>query len=127
MHLFRRRSFGQEATAQTAEFDRIRSKIDTALTAVFTDGGKRAVLYYMSRSFSLSLEQASKDPKRLEAALTKMLGEIGWMVVKRKILEQFWNRSIEIQEMTVVKNASLQTAFGFARMLGFAFPAHGIP
>ncbi|MDA4123887.1 MAG: hypothetical protein OK438_00360 [Thaumarchaeota archaeon] len=103
---------------QTSEFERIRLKLDKALTTVFTEEGKKTVLFYMSKESSLTLEQASQDPARLERALTSLLGEIGWMVVKRKILEQLWERSIEMHEVSAVKNASLQSAFGFVRGFG---------
>jgi hypothetical protein len=46
--------------------------------------------------------------------------------VKRKILEQLWERSIEMHEVSVVKNASLQSAFGFVRGLSL-FPRTGGP
>ncbi len=125
MNLLGRRPLSKEAAAQTTEFDRIRAKLDEALTLVFTEDGKRTVLFYMSKEFSLTLEQASKEPARLEEALTNLLGEIGWMVVKRKILEQLWERSIEMHEVSIVENASLQSAFGFVRGLGSFLPTGG--
>ncbi len=93
--------------------DEVVSRLDAALTAVFSENGKRTVLYYMSNRFGLSIDQASRDPLRLEKALTSLLGEIGWMVVKREILEQFWDRKIAVDEVDVVKGASLREAFGF--------------
>ena len=54
-----RRSAG---TAQGLTYDKIQSTVDAALTAVFSEAGKKAVLYYMSENYSLSLEQASKNP-----------------------------------------------------------------
>lgn len=95
-----------------------RARLDLALTAIFNEDGKRTVLYYMSSKFGLTLDQATVDPTRLEKALTSLLGEIGWMVVKRGILEQCWKRKIEMHEMQVVESASLQEAFGFIRSLG---------
>ncbi len=95
----------------------VAARLDAALTAVFSDNGKRTVLYYMSNKFGLSLEQATRDPSKLEKALTSLLGEIGWMVVKREILEQFWDRKIAVEEVSVVKGASLREAFGLIRSL----------
>jgi glycosyltransferase A (GT-A) superfamily protein (DUF2064 family) len=92
-------------------YDQIRAKLDSALTSVFTEDGKRAVLYYMTEKYSLTLEQASRDPGKLETALTNLLGEIGWTVVKRRILEQFYGPSIGI-DMVTVESASLRDAFG---------------
>ncbi len=100
-------------TLEDQEFAKVRAKLDKALTSVFTEDGKRAVLFYMQQRYSLNLEQASSDPVRLEAALTNMLGDIGWLVVKRKILEQFWGRSVGIEE-PAVDGASLRDAFGLA-------------
>ncbi len=100
-------------TLEDQEFAKVRAKLDKALTSVFTEDGKRAVLFYMLQRYSLNLEQASSDPVRLEAALTNMLGDIGWLVVKRKILEQFWGRSVGIEE-PAVHGASLRDAFGLA-------------
>ena len=91
------------------------SKLDGALTQVFSEQGKQTVLYYMTNKFGLSLEQATQDPVRLERALTSMLGEIGWMVVKRTILEAFWGRSVEVSDTKLVERASLHEAFGFIR------------
>ena len=95
-----------------------RARLDSALTAIFNEDGKRTVLYYLSNKFGLTLDQATVDPTRLEKALTSLLGEIGWMVVKRGILEQCWKRKIEMQEMQVVESASLHEAFGFIRGFG---------
>jgi hypothetical protein len=102
------------ATDQTE----IIAKLDTALTSIFTEDGKKTVLFYLSVKYSLTLEQASVDPGKLEKALTGLLGEVGWMVVKRAILEHFWERKIPRQEIRVVETASLGEAFGFVKGLG---------
>jgi hypothetical protein len=94
------------------------AKLDSALTSIFSEDGKKTVLYYLSNKYGLTLEQSSVDPAKLEKALTNLLGVVGWMVVKRGILEQFWDRRIELQEMKVVESASLLDAFGFIRGLG---------
>jgi len=94
------------------------AKLDSALTAIFSEDGKRTVLYYMTNKFELSLEQATRDPGKLETALTGMLGEVGWMVVKKAILEEFWEKKIGINETAVVQRASLREAFGFVRNFG---------
>ena len=39
------------------------------------------------------------------------------MVVKRAILEEFWEKKIGVEEVYVVKSASLREAFGFIRGL----------
>lgn len=93
------------------------SKLDAALTAIFSEDGKRTVLYYMTSKFGLTLEEASTDPSKLERALTDLLGEIGWMVVKRAILEVFWDKRIPLNDTVVVERASLLEVFGFARGL----------
>ena len=98
--------------------DEVVSKLDAALTVIFSEDGKRTVLYYMTNRFGLTLEQASMDPSKLERALTDLLGEIGWMVVKRAILEEFWNKKIGIDETVLVERASLRDAFGLVRGLG---------
>ena len=95
-------------------------KLDAALTAIFSEDGKRTVLYHLTNKYGVTLEQASADPARLEKALTGMLGEIGWIVVKRAILEVFWDKKIDINETTLVERASLGDAFGFVRGLGIS-------
>jgi hypothetical protein len=91
-------------------YGQIRGKIDSALTLVFTEEGKKAVLFYMTEKCSLTLEQASADPRRLENALTDLIGEVGWMAVKRKILEQFDNCPAK-QSFAEMKGASLSDVF----------------
>jgi hypothetical protein len=93
-------------------------KLDSALTSIFSEDGKRTVLYYLSNKFGVTLEQASADPAKLEKALTNLLGQVGWMVVKRGILEQFWEKKIPLQDMKVVESASLREAFGFIKSFG---------
>jgi hypothetical protein len=111
------RDEGQPNPSNAADQAEIISRLDSALTSIFSDDGKRTVLYYMSNKYGLTLEEASVDPAKLEKALTGLLGEVGWMVVKRAILEHFWERKIPRQEMQVVASASLREAFGF--MKGF--------
>jgi hypothetical protein len=103
---------------QSGDPDEVVSRLDTALTAIFSEDGKRTVIYYMKNRFELTLEQASTDPTRLESALTGLLGEVGWMVVKRAILEEFWQKKIGRDEVNLVRSASLMEAFGFVRGLG---------
>lgn len=104
-----------EGVPHAADRGEIIAKLDTALTSIFTEDGKKTVLYYLSEKYGLSLEKASVDPRSLENALTGLLGEVGWMVVKRAILEHFWERKIPRQEMRLVETASLGEAFGFVR------------
>lgn len=87
------------------------TRLDRALTDVFSEKGKQTVLYYMNNRYGLSLEQAIRDPSRLEKSMTEMLGQVGWMVVKRAILETFWERKIEMHETMLVEKASLFDAF----------------
>lgn len=98
--------------------DEVASRLDTALTTIFNEDGKRTVLYYMTNKYNLSLQQASADPNKLERALTNLLGEVGWMVVKRAILEEFLDRKIAMNETDLVQRASLREAFGFVRGVG---------
>src|SRR5712692_1345180 len=98
--------------------EEVTSRLDTALTTIFTEDGKRTVLYYLTNKYNLSLQQASADPNKLEKALTNLLGEVGWMVVKRAILEEFLDRKIAVHETDLVQRASLREAFGFVRGLG---------
>ncbi|HYC26578.1 MAG TPA: hypothetical protein VEB67_00985 [Nitrososphaerales archaeon] len=117
-------SDGPVPEASAAE---IRSRLDTALTSVFNEDGKKTVLYYLSHKYDLTLEEASVDPSKLEKALTGLLGEVGWMVVKKAILEEFWERKIQLQEMKVVENSSLREAFGIVRGLGSLARFSGMP
>ena len=93
-------------------------KLDSALTSVFSEDGKKTVIYYLNTRFGLTLEQATADPGALERALKGMLGEIGWMVVKKAILEEFWQKKVAIDETNRIKSASLREAFGFMHGLG---------
>ena len=117
MKLFRGDSRDAEVPRATDQGE-IMAKLDTALTSIFTEDGKKTVLFYLSLKYSLTLEQASLDPIKLEKALTGLLGEVGWMVVKRAILEHFWERKIPRQEMRLVETSSLGEAFGFVKGLG---------
>jgi hypothetical protein len=108
---------GQPEEARVANQAEIIAKLDSALTSIFNEDGKRTVLYYLSEKYGLSIEQASVDPAGLEKALTGLLGEVGWMVVKRAILENFWERRIPRHDLQVVESASLVEAFGFVRGL----------
>jgi hypothetical protein len=101
--------------ANTAE---IVEKLDRALTAIFSEDGKRTVTYYLTNKYGVTLESASRDPSKLERALTELLGEVGWTVVKKAILEEFWSTKIGMNETLVVERASLREAFGFIRGLG---------
>ncbi len=105
---------GQLAT----RYDDVVKKLDTALEAIFTEEGKRAVLYFLSNNYSLTLAEASAEPAKLEAALTNLLGEIGWQVVRRKIVEQF-----PIQPASSVaaptESLPLSDVFGALRVLPF--------
>jgi hypothetical protein len=106
--------------------EEIRARLDVALTSIFNEDGKRTVLYYLANKFDLTLEQACAEPAKLERALTGLLGEVGWMVVKKAILEQFWERKIPVNEMIVVERASLREAFQFIKGFGPQF-SFGIP
>ena len=116
----RRRSTGN---GQGIAYEQIRDRLDTALTSVFSEDGKRAVLYYLTEKYSLTLENASKDPEKLEKSLTNLLGEIGWSVVKRRILQEFYGPKLEIGNMSV-ESISLSDAFGFIRSLGSTIGAN---
>jgi hypothetical protein len=127
VNLFRGLPTGHSGPIQKGDPADVVSKLDSALTAIFNEDGKRTVLYYMSSRYGLSLEQATADPSKLEKALSNLLGEIGWMVVKRAILEQFWDRKIPVDEVKTVERASLQQTFGFVSGLGLfsqSGPAH---
>ncbi len=115
LNLFRGGKAGEPGPNQNKGQDEVASRLDTALTTIFNEDGKRTVLYYMTNKFNLSLQQASADPNKLERALTNLLGEVGWMVVKRAILEEFLERKIAVHETDLVQRASLREAFGFVR------------
>ncbi len=123
MNLFRNSGSNHYGALQDGDPEQVVSRLDSALTAIFSEDGKRTVLYYMTSRYGLTLEQASADPARLEKALTGLLGEVGWMVVKRAILERFWERKIAVNEVEVVERASLREAFGFVRGFKLGFPA----
>ncbi len=95
----------------------VMAKLDKALTSVFNEAGKKAVLYHMEQRYGLTFEGASSDPIQLEKAMTGLLGSIGWLVVKRRILEQFTGLDIPLQDSKSVEAWSLSDAFGFARGL----------
>jgi hypothetical protein len=115
---FSSRDSAQSGFYQGGSPNEVVAKLDAALTTIFSEDGKRTVIYYMTNQFGLTLEQASADPSKLERALTDLLGEIGWMVVKRAILEVFWEKKIGINETVLVERASLREAFGFVRGVG---------
>jgi len=98
--------------------EEIVERLDKALTGIFSEDGKRTVTYYLTNKYGVTLESASRDPSKLERALTELLGEVGWTVVKKAILEEFWSKKIGMDEMVVVERASLREAFGFVRGLG---------
>jgi hypothetical protein len=104
---------------RAGEPQEVLSKVDKALTSVFNESGKATVLYYLSNKYGLTLEQATEDPSKLERALTNLLGEVGWMVVKRAILETFWDKKIQLTETKLIERTSLRDVFGFGRGLGF--------
>ena len=105
-----------------ADAEEVVAKLDRALTTIFSEDGMRTVAYYLTNKYELTLEQATRDPSKLEKALTGMLGEVGWMVVKKAILEEFWNKKIEISETVLIERASLRDAFGFVRNIGLGGP-----
>jgi hypothetical protein len=100
--------------ADCPAYGQIETKIDSALTSVFTEEGKKAVLFYMTEKYRLTLKQASADPHKLEDALTNLLGEVGWIVVKRKILEQFNDLPVG-RTFPEIEGASLSDVFGVIR------------
>jgi len=96
-------------------YEQIKERLDSALTSVFSEDGKRAVLYYLTEKYSVTLEKASRDPGKLEKSLTNLLGEVGWTVVKRKILQEFYGPSLEVGRVPA-ETASLSDAFGLVRL-----------
>lgn len=106
---------GASANVNTEE---VVEKLDKALTAIFSENGKQTVTYYLTNKYGVTLESASRDPSKLERALVELLGEVGWTVVKKAILEEFWSKKIGIDETIIVERASLREAFGFVRGLG---------
>ncbi len=118
--MLRNLNLGKAGPGQNKSRDEVVAKLDLALTTVFSEDGKRTVLYYMTNKYGTTLEQASLDPSKLERAFTSMLGEIGWMVVKRAILEQFWDRKIGMEEAGTVQGVSLREAFGFVHTFGMS-------
>ena len=120
MNLFGSDKEGNQGDLQDEGPEEVVSRLDTALTAIFNEDGKRTVLYYMTNKFNLSLKQASVDPAKLERALTNLLGEVGWMVVKRAILEECLDRKIPMNDTELVKRTSLRDAFGVVKGLGLS-------
>jgi len=108
------RDWRRQSRVQKADLPEVVARLDSALTSIFSEDGKQTVLYYMRERYDLTLDQAFADPVKLEKALTGLLGEIGWMVIKRKILEHFWEKKIEMSDMKVVESASLREAFGLS-------------
>jgi hypothetical protein len=100
---------------QDIAYEQIRERLDSALTSIFSEGGKKAVLFYLTEKYGLTLKLASENPEKLEESLTNLLGEIGWTVVKRRILQEFYGPGPEIGSASV-ETASLSDAFGFMRL-----------
>jgi len=113
VRIFARREL-PTSPGQGMDCGQIREKLDSALTSVFSEDGKQAVLFYLTEKYSLTLERASKDPGKLERSLTNFLGEIGWTVVKRRILQEIHGPALEIGGASM-ETASLSDAFGFAQ------------
>jgi len=107
----------KEGGPAPADITEIVSRLDRALTSIFSEDGKRTVTYYLTNKYGVTLESASRDPSKLERALTELLGDVGWMVVKKTILEQFWSKKIGMEETVMIQHASLREAFGFVRSL----------
>ena len=105
-------------TSAGVNTEEVVAKLDKALTSIFSEDGKRTVTYYLTSKYGVTLESASRDPSKLERALTELLGELGWTVVKKAILEEFWSKKVGMNEMVLVEKASLREAFGFVRGLG---------
>ena len=105
------------AASPNVNTEEVVDRLDKALTAIFSEDGKRTVMYYLTSKYGITLESASKDPSKLEKALTELLGRVGWTVVKKAILEEFWSKKIGINETVFVERASLHEAFGFVRGL----------
>ena len=114
MRVFSRKSDAR--AGQGATYDQIANKLDAALESIFTQEGKRTVLFFLAQNYSLTLEDASADPARLEAALTNLLGEIGWQVVRKKILEQFQMNSMGVVSLAR-EQVHLSDVFGAFRFL----------
>ena len=118
MNLFRPRDKTGSESVQKGNPTEVAMKLESALTAIFSEDGKRTVMYYVANRFGMTLEQATVNPAKFEKALTEMLGELGWMVVKKAILEEFWDKRIDVSDTNVVKMASLHEVFGFVRSVG---------
>ena len=79
---------------ESADSSRMKQDIDSVLTTVFSEDGKKAILFHMTERYGLTLEEASVHPRRLADAMRSLLGERGWGVVNLRILEQLrGNRS----------------------------------
>jgi hypothetical protein len=103
------------SSSQGVAYEQVRERLDSALTSIFSEGGKKAVLFYLTEKYGLTLELASENPEKLEESLTNLLGEIGWIVVKRRILQEFYGPGPEISSASG-ETASLSDAFGFMRL-----------
>ena len=104
------------AARQGVAYDQIRDKLDSAFTSIFSEEGKKTVLYYLTEKYSMTLERASRDPEQLEKSLTSLLGEVGWLAVKRRILQEIYGSSVEVGKFSV-EASSLTDAFGFVRSI----------
>jgi len=116
--LFGIRDSRETATSSNVNTGEVVDRLDKALTAIFSEDGKRTVMFYLTSKYGVTLESASRDPSKLERALTELLGQVGWTVVKKAILEEFWSKKIGINDTVIVERASLREAFGFVRGLG---------
>lgn len=114
MRIFGHRRPATESS-QGVACEQIRERLDSALSSVFSEGGKKAVIFYLTEKYGLTLERASKDPEKLEESLTNLLGEIGWTVVKRRILQEFYGPGPQ-RGSSPVETASLRDVFSFMRL-----------
>ena len=46
-------------------YEQNREKLDSAFTSVFSEDGKKTVLFYLTEKDILTPEKASKDPRKL--------------------------------------------------------------
>jgi hypothetical protein len=102
-------------SGQSVSYEQIRERLDSAFTSIFSENGKKTVVFYLTEKYSLTLEKASRNPERLEESLTNLLGEVGWAAVKRRILREIYGPDLEIRSISP-ETTSLSDAFGFVRL-----------
>jgi hypothetical protein len=62
---------------------------DDSLSEIFTEDGKKAVLFYLKANYNVSLKDIVSRPTELAKALEDLLGVLGSNIVRDRIMRRF--------------------------------------